>query len=314
MLRPFLAIAALGLLAMPVSATAKPRHFVLPAMRLLEADVAASNGYVLHLLADQKGETAVTAERGAASASYAVRGARPDEGVIKARLPGFGRVALRFHPRGEPRFVPALCEGRPTQAERGVFLGRIRFRGENGFTEASATRAKGTVTTFPKQVCTVDGDIPTSSPSRDWTQLGASSERGRARFTSFSASRFEPAGEAFLGVTNLSASVSERRRGVYIDRTVSTSVEAEALSVPEPERHGSATVTAEAPFSGSASYRAEGDGMASWTGTLSAEFPGIGEIRLAGPRFESFLCVGEKCSGEAPSGRFAVAVFERPSR
>jgi hypothetical protein len=68
------------------------------------------------------------------------------------------------------------------------------------------------------------------------------------------------------------------------------------LTVATPPR--SASVDPPRPFTGSATFQQESSKNFSWTGDLSAELPGIGDVALAGPDFESALCVGLHCRGD----------------
>jgi hypothetical protein len=68
------------------------------------------------------------------------------------------------------------------------------------------------------------------------------------------------------------------------------------VAVPGPTRSfvfednlRSATVEPPAPFSGSASFERATKGRKTWTGDLSASFPGRAGVPLAGPKFESVL-------------------------
>jgi hypothetical protein len=54
----------------------------------------------------------------------------------------------------------------------------------------------------------------------------------------------------------------------------------------------SATVKPPAPFRGKGSYTAAPDGTKSWTGSLSASFPGAPRFPLTGTQFEDMLATG----------------------
>jgi hypothetical protein len=51
-----------------------------------------------------------------------------------------------------------------------------------------------------------------------------------------------------------------------------------------------ATLSASAPFSGSATYRKQPGSPPTWLGSLAVEIPGQGKLSLAGPSFTSIVC------------------------
>jgi hypothetical protein len=310
-LRPFLAIVALGLLAIPASATATPGHFVFPASRTLEASVPASHGFRLQISARPRQGLVVQASNGQTITSYWVKTAIVDGGTIKARLPGIGRLALRFQPDGPAHEGEPFCKGRPDRVETGTFVGAIHFRGERGYTEVTATKARGRIITSYRQVCGGNDSDSAIPDDIRWITLSAGTERPNGSYASFSASRIET-GFGDDDGTSLLAFANDPPGRIQIFRIASVTGNAALFNVPDLERRGSATVIAKAPFSGTATYRAEGNGTASWTGDLSVEFPGLGEVRLAGPKFSAGLCLNERCSGESSRGGGSLSVGSRP--
>jgi hypothetical protein len=78
------------------------------------------------------------------------------------------------------------------------------------------------------------------------------------------------------------------------------------LEISTPPR--SATVDPPSPFTGSASFQRESAKDFSWTGDLAVELPGIGEVTLAGPKFETALCLGRRCRGDEESSESAGSI------
>ena len=78
------------------------------------------------------------------------------------------------------------------------------------------------------------------------------------------------------------AEVVEQFGGLNILRAVGLAAPLTAATV-EPD--GSTTISPPPPFSGTVQYTPGSPGPR-WTGDLAADFPGIGTLRLAGPRFQ----------------------------
>jgi hypothetical protein len=82
-------------------------------------------------------------------------------------------------------------------------------------------------------------------------------------------------------VARFSASISERRGQLSIERAVET--EAKPAAFDYDVAAGVATVTPPAPFDGEATYSRTPKGGASWHGNLSVDFPGRAGVPLTGP-------------------------------
>jgi hypothetical protein len=108
-----------------------------------------------------------------------------------------------------------------------------------------------------------------------------------------------------------SASLTRVRGKMFIlsSQTV-ISKDAAALEFSEPPR--SATVTPPEPFTGTATFRQESADQFSWAGDLAVELPGSGEVSLAGPKFETALCLERSCRGDeelAALGKLFASIF-----
>lgn len=78
------------------------------------------------------------------------------------------------------------------------------------------------------------------------------------------------------------ASVYERHSRLSIERTIIVGGDADLYAA---QSDGSAVIAPPAPFSGDVDYRPVTLGGSPWDGSLSALFPGIGVIRLAGSQY-----------------------------
>jgi hypothetical protein len=81
--------------------------------------------------------------------------------------------------------------------------------------------------------------------------------------------------------TMLSASISERRGRIGIERSVHITTASSAFDFDIPA--GTAHLSPPAPFSGAGSYLHPKHGHARWRGNLSVDFPGRSNFHLTGP-------------------------------
>ncbi len=296
-------------------AGAKPRSIVLPGGTEFSFTLRASHGYGLEVSASRE------------SAEITVAGSSPSKGLVmysigprkfnergfEAKLPGVGRIAVRFHPSGPAKKLPPFegCHGKPGKLERGRFVGTINFHGELGYTDVTATRARGTVEHAERQACPVEkggrgGDKGSDAFQID-TTLTAGAKKG---LTFFNVGRVKLSGEfaetlETEALVTYSAGQLSFSHGMMVIRGVSSTGADESFSAENTGRSASARVEPGPPFSGSAEFGIETDGTVNWTGDLSVTFPGTGPVRLTGKRFDAQLCVRNKCAGDAASSSAA---------
>jgi hypothetical protein len=295
-------VLAAALFAVTSTAGAKPGYFVFGGYHSIEFSLEGSNGYRIYV--EKRGRQIVLLAAGKQSvAVYSPHAQVPEGSGIKARFPGVGRVSVRFHPQGPPRRSSSepfpRCRGGELVKQRGHFVGTIRFRGEQGYTSARASRVKGAIETATKEICKRSpGEDDDSEPLADRTELWVKSESGNEG-VSFNASMHgDP-----LDLTLFGASAVERRRGMTIFRHTSAESKMGDLVIGDTRPYPlSATVTPPAPFSGSAEYKRTPDGERTWTGSLSVSLPGLGRVPLTGPDFDPRLCQLSGCSGSSIDG------------
>jgi hypothetical protein len=299
-LAALLACASALSLATP-AASAKPGYFVFPGYRSMEVNLAGNNGYRISIDKSPRGYVSLSVSKEPNVIVYSARSLAPEKDRIKARFPGLGRVSVQFRPQGPPRksspFPFPECRGGEILRQHGHFVGTIRFRGERGYTSVRASRVKGVIETATKEVCKrspSDNDPEPAERTELWTH-----SRSGGRAVGFSAYMLgDP-----IDLTSFDAMVAERRRGVGIFRwTVVTGARGDLLTGDTRPYPLTATITPPAPFSGSAQYERTPGGDRTWTGSLAVTLPGLGRVRLAGPRFSPRLCQGSGCSGNSIDG------------
>lgn len=211
---------------------------------------------------------------------YLARGvATPDR--LQATFGQFGEVKMRFREAS----THAVCHGTfKLRRHKGVFVGSLRFKGEGGYVSVDLHRASGGILE-PAGRCPRrphrhhfrgghGGSILFSSPAA----LFAESREG---VDTSSVLALE-----FLGTSGILATHEESRGKLAIIRT--------ALVFTHPAFHVNEAATAAklappAPFHGTGHYRAAPDGTSTWTGDLSANFPGAPRFPLTGPQYKVLL-------------------------
>ncbi len=276
------------------TAAARPGYVTFPGERTSKFSVQATQGY--RITVQRTGHRVeLVASNGSSAAIYAVHSPDSPEPGINARFPGLGLVSVHFHPDGPTRRTPAICGGRPSVSQGGTFQGVIRFRGEQDFTRVNATGASGSFFRSPKESC--KGNAGNGSSSGPVYSLTVRT-KVFGGWLAFSATK-SPEGSPFAGSTSYFAVEQKHRHGMRSSRFAFASARSGAgfaMSGPV-HRPESATLSPPDPFSGTASFHSGADSLAEWTGNLMVELPGVGTVKLAGPRFGSQLCFGRHCAG-----------------
>jgi hypothetical protein len=226
---------------------------------------------------------------GKAWSTYVVRG-KVSPTAIHADLGALGRVDMRFHPSGGVTYGRRHrhCIGPDRYTIRpGVFVGSVRFRGEDGYTSAKVHRVKGKVVT-PRFLRCLDSFF--EQFERAGQKKATEKKPKVTRLTAFMRS----------GLTAMLFGVSERQaqtgyvaeieqtvgslgafRGVFVHASPATFAFDNALSF--------ASVTPPAPFSGTGSFQRAPTGAKGWTGSLAVSFPGAPNVPLTDLRFHTQL-------------------------
>lgn len=294
-------VCAMAALALPAGAVAKPGYYVSPPSFFSSFDLRGSNGYSIHVFGLSGNRVWIVASMGAGSASYLGRGkVTPDS--VEGRFGSLGRVSVQFEPAWtERQGVRDGCKGKPASNRQGRFTGLIRFRGEEGFTSVDAAGARGFAYRTYRTVCKrprgerppPDGKPPTTSlsavssryPSAPWFSVFKQEPPKRSRFA------------LSLEDANYTVRTIERRPNLGIYRTVSARSSPETFAVtPLGTSPATATVDPPAPFSGTATYEKTPEGKPTWTGDLTVELPGRGELSLTDPTYHATLCRNFACA------------------
>lgn len=295
----FLAYMAVALLFSSSAAEAKPGYVVVsPGYRSVEMNLKGSNGFAIQVGVSNRRYTELFASDGSSVVVYLIPRTRTNGDGIKARFPGVGRVSVEFRPAGseqrEPGFFPS-CHGGESVRQPGYFVGTIQLRGERGYTAVQATRARGEIVTATREICKRSiFDDSGEKVKEDATELYAYSKSG-GRTVGFYGSTVRVPALSIIS-TSFSGYIAERREGMTIVRhTIARGRERQLIPSDDQPYPFSAAVTPPSPFQGSAVFQRMPGGENSWTGSLSVDFPGRGEVPLAGPSFTARLCQHSGC-------------------
>lgn len=226
---------------------------------------------------------------------------------VKAAIPGLLDIDVRFHARGpvdvSPKSPP--CAPNVTRHSRGVFVGRIRFFGEAGYTEAEASRARGSLNHRVRSRCRRSNQAAASlsrqqRPTRT-IELGAEESKILRRLD-FGVAKgpyplLAPLDYDNSGHRYFYAELFENGYDVDVSRKVEVKgAGPETFVVDAPLT--SATVTPPWPFRGAGQLEQESPSVLLeppdplWAGDLTVSFPGAAEVPLIGPGLKASLREG----------------------
>lgn len=243
------------------------------------------------------------------SAEYAVFDAKVTDKRVKIDLRGRGRISALFKPTGRVRRFqpPGNCKGGPETIRFGTFVGKIRFRGERGYTTVRATRARGAIRRQSRLVC--------KSPKRKGKRKQRHKKARKGPLATIFSAGDAATGTAFTAFRSsddprsalFAATSFEQREGVSISR--------QALVIGGAARFdfdaglNSAQIEPPAPFAGSAHFERIDDHASRWEGPLTVSLPGAPDTPLTGRNFAWALWSERLASSSSATFSF----YARPS-
>ena len=236
----------------------------------------ASNGYGLTVVSfhkpnTERGEVLVLAHARGSAVLYFTRAIVTDTS-IEADLGAVGKIDVDFVPSGRARMERSECGGRPVAVDSGRYMGTIDFQGEQGYSEAHATSARGDAKFTLSLVC---GEVRSEGFGGHSPGALLKVRRPASARIGFEARKNSPS-----RVARFSASIDERRGPLAVTRAVAAEAGPVAFDYDVPG--GTAMVAPPAPFDGTAFYRRAPGGRVTWHGNLSVDFPGRAGVRLTG--------------------------------
>jgi hypothetical protein len=207
---------------------------------------------------------------------------------IAASFGEFGRVNVHFKPAGPPVESQSQRRCRGVDhftIQRGTFVGSVRFFGEGNYFNAHSHHAPGRIRTPLRLHC---------APPRLYSRAGSLQRAihpvdfgSQASLSAFWRHGVRSIGLFSFGIRNaqLTAAFTEESLG-------SVALIHFGLAISKPKiltvdnALTSASLTPPAPFHGKGTYNAAPDGTKTWTGSLSAAFPGAPRRPLTGEQFK----------------------------
>jgi hypothetical protein len=275
---------AVTLFLLPSAAGAKGRSVVTGPRQAIEFQLRGSHGYSIYVFASGR-QVSLTAQQGSSSASYSTPGTVSPE-KIEAKFGGLGHISVQFHADGRPRKEAAErgCRGKKGTVDSGAWVGRVDFRGEQGFTAVHAVRGRGKIVKTPKRTCKQEDEEGGLANIR-WTNLEAIAKSGA--FVTASRIEFQER-PALDGSLFFAAIVELHGRDLSVFRSISTEAPIDAFTLTEEGGNViSATISPPAPFKGTGTFQRTTGSKGSWSGSLVGDFPGHKNVVLAGPKFSA---------------------------
>ncbi len=234
--------------------------------------VNSSHGYDITIVGNNQAYgsgrfVGLTTHKGHAYASYNT-GGTSTASHVKADLGDFGKIDLRFHPKDSihPPLPGPKCHGKYKRTT-GIWKGKIKFKGEDGYTKVSAKSGEGNYT--------INGvTCPGGGKTHKHVHLHA--QASGAMFDADVRKKPGAKPEFSVFVTGVAGSVS-------IFRTAGVRGAPANFSYNGGYTH--ATVKPPAPFSGTGTF----DTPSSWTGSLKVDLPGAPNTVIAGAGWTASL-------------------------
>lgn len=218
-------------------------------------------------------EVLMMATRPGSAVYYVSERGEVTEGSIKVDFGDVGEVDVTYRPSGRIHSQKSACQSKPFRFDSGSYEGRIEFHGEEGYAEASATRARGDMQFLLDVVCS-SGFGEAAGPGLPGASLRARSRGQALPHLEVEAIQNRPGARVHIG-----ASMVERTAGLVVLRGVFGKAPAKAFGFDPRLR--SARLDPPPPFSGRGIFHRNADNP--WSGNLSVDFPGHSDVSLAGP-------------------------------
>jgi hypothetical protein len=193
---------------------------------------------------------------------------------LEADLGSLGRISLEIAPSGFKRTLKSRCGEDPVTFEPNVYRGTFEFRGEEGYTGASATTLREYARFWLDFGCGGVSFGETRGATLPGARLTLDRGRGHDRLR-LQVNKNRPGAR-----TRLEIEVHEKRRRIEISRSATLWAGAGAFRY-DPLLQ-TATLAPPAPFSGQATFHHGAPPAGLWAGNLTVDLPGRSNVSLTG--------------------------------
>jgi len=216
---------------------------------------------------------------------------------IEASFADRGRIAVRFRPAPRPLRATRNAGCRKSSngllGRLGVFVGELRFRGEDGYTSAEVHRVHGGTIDLKALIACLLGKARQPGQRALLSGVSTHPSHGPKR-TTLIADRKTPLSRTVFGAQLRGGG---RARFIALDESsegplgtirIATAAGPAAAFAFDDHLAG-ATVAPPAPFSGSGAFQHGAGSAKSWTGSLAVSFLGAPGVPLTGSPFKTQL-------------------------
>ena len=243
----------------------------------------ASNGYTLQVLGlrSYKGRPSsilLIVSRTGQEVTYFAP-ATITETSIQANLGTLGEISVTFQRSGRP--ATTRCGKDTISFDSGRYEGKIEFHGEEGYTDAEAMSAPGSIDVYLEGLC--DGFASEGGGPRGGAQLHI---RNPALGPELTVVKSHTGAAAFFGVI-----LNEFTNGIGIERFMSLRMRSGCFTYDRRLR--TATLRPPAPFFGTGKFDRRKKAGKRWSGNLMVDMPGRAGVPLTGSALRATLTPSE---------------------
>lgn len=289
-----LVVSAIGIVALPASAGAKPGFEVRPASLQIVLPVKKGLRYVASISVNEHRRVRFLFDASSSAIEYSTSGYVSDR-AIEADFGALGRISVKLHLVKRPvdPSHKGRCKGQEPRYEEGSYRGTIEFTHLGPRVRVvEVTHGHVYVMRRSRQVCKRERTHK-NVVGNNKTEVSVLTVEGQAgnRLVSLQASSLALRRNPSRSLGQVDVAVLESISGVRVTRTASTSTDQDSFSLSPPGATlEAAKLELPKPFTGQAVYLRSRGTLPSWSGDLSVNLPVVGSIPLTGFGFSAILC------------------------
>jgi hypothetical protein len=293
---PFLIVATVVLLALPVTAIARPGYEVRTGGIELVLPVRQGAKYLVSVSANERQRVRFVAEGRSTTTEYSTKG-HVSRDHISATFDSLGRldVRLRFTRYASDPPHNGRCRGQGAHYQEGTYRGTLRFSPSGGVPAVSSIQGPVYLERRFMRTCKRQHlkSKPSQAQSKHRLEVGFLTVEGKGdgRTVVLDGLSFALRRNLTRSVGQLAVTVYERDAGVRIARQTSIPVNNDSFAVSAsgkyPER---VELAPPPPFAGTALYSHSLGTPPTWSGDLALNLSSTEGVSLTGARFKAAFC------------------------